>query len=66
MKNLGILMSVFDYLNENNSSVFIEHFEANTGEMRFSNQKELNNNSILTISVVDDYIKKSSETEANR
>jgi len=61
MKNLGILMSVFDYLNENNSSVFIEHFEAITGEIRFSNQKELNINSIITLSVVDDYIKMESD-----
>jgi hypothetical protein len=42
MKNLSVLMGVFDHLNKNKSKTFIEHFDSETGVITLSGNLELN------------------------
>ncbi len=42
MKNLSVIMGLFDHLNKQNSKTYIEYFNAESGVIKLSDKLELN------------------------
>ncbi len=56
MENLSVLMVLFDHLNKQNSKTFIEHFDSETGVIKFSDQLELNVKQVTTVNDLELYL----------